>query len=865
MKALLPLFSRPSHYLGTEINSVHKDLKTVKVHVALAFPDLYEVAMSYLGQKILYDTVNATEEFYAERVFAPTEDVAAVLRSHDTPLATLESDTALGSLDAVMFSITHELCYTNVLYMLDLGGIPLRAAQRGQADPLVIAGGGCTFNAEPLAPFVDVMVLGDGEEIVPQMLSLMARGKDEGWERAGLIRRLAEIPGVYVPSFFEDDGSGAMVAVDAGQPQVEKRIVLDMNEVSFPTRQIVPFGKPVHDRFSVEIARGCTRGCRFCQAGMIYRPVREREVDVLGSIISRGLADTGSEELSFLSLSTGDFSALEALFLSSYSHCRQEQVSISLPSLRVGSVSEDLMRLMGRIRHTGLTLAPEAGTQRLRDVINKGVTEGELLDHTAKAFRHGWQQVKLYFMIGLPTETREDLHGILDLCLKVAASAGKNVRRLQITAAVSPFVPKPHTPFQWEGQISMAEIEEKIGYLRNIFRPYKKLKLKWHHSHMTWLEGVFSRGDRRLAPALEAAYAKGALFTSWTDHLRLEPWLEAFAETGVDAQNYLRERDPEQPLPWEHLASGVSRRFLLAERRRALDGASTPDCRFDACRSCGVCTLDGRESELARQAQDQGIAPVINRATRDQQETAPAPELAAQGGEAEAEPVQESPVQASGEDLHHKEQRFRLWYSKTGPAMYLSQLELQRIFERAFRRARLPLAFSSGFHPAPLLSFARALPVGVGSVCEWMDFFVRQRLEVSGLPALLDAELPQGMRVIRVEELPCQRRAPIANRERFSLDFADRADRDRFAAMLPAFLQATEWKVPKLTKKGEPGEVDVRPMVRSIDVGADGIVIEFDWQTLYVSPIFVLQAVDPRFTLLQGRLVKTGQFFESME
>ena len=846
MKALLPLFSRPSHYLGTEINSVHKDLGSVRAHVALAFPDLYEVAMSYLGQKILYDTVNATQEFYAERVFAPTEDVAGVLRAHDTPLATLESDTPLKSLDAVMFSITHELCYTNVLYMLDLGGIPLRAAQRGAADPLVIAGGGCTFNAEPLAAFVDIMVLGDGEEIVPQMLALMARGKDEGWERVELIRRLAEVPGVYVPSYFQDDGSGAMVPVDAAQPRVEKRIVLDMNKVSFPTRQIVPFGKPVHDRFSVEIARGCTRGCRFCQAGMIYRPVREREVDVLGSIISRGLADTGSEELSFLSLSTGDFSALEALFLSSYSHCRQEQVSISLPSLRVGSVSEDLMRQMGRIRHTGMTLAPEAGTQRLRDVINKGVTEDELLDHTSKAFRHGWQQVKLYFMIGLPTETREDLHGILDLCLKVAASAGKNVRRLQVTAAVSPFVPKPHTPFQWERQISMAEIEEKIGYLRNIFRPYKKLKLKWHHSHMTWLEGVFSRGDRRLAPALEAAYAKGALFTSWTDHLRLEPWLEAFAETGVDAESYLRERDPGQPLPWEHLASGVTRKFLLAERRRALEGASTPDCRYEACRSCGVCTLDGRESELTRQAAEHEIIPVINRATRDQQDAVHEP--------------QEQPA-GSTSDLHHKEQRFRLWYSKTGPAMYLSQLELQRIFERAFRRARLPLAFSSGFHPAPLLSFARALPVGVGSVCEWMDFFVREHLDVSDLSALLGPELPQGMRVVKVEELPCQRRSPIANRERFSLSFTRAEDSVRFANRLPGFLEAAQWPVPKLTKKGELGEVDVRPMVQSIAAGEDGFVIDFDWETLYVSPIFVLQAVDPEFTLLQGRLIKTAQFF----
>lgn len=848
MKALLPLFSRPSHYLGTEINSVHKDPATVRAHVALAFPDLYEVGMSYLGQKILYDIVNADDRFYAERVFAPTEDVAAVLREHGAPLATLESDTPLGSLHAVMFSVTHELCYTNILYMLDLAGIPLRASERGEGHPLVVAGGGCTFNAEPIAAFMDLMVLGDGEEILPQMLGVMAQAREEGVDRAGLIRRLSALPGVYVPSYFEDDGRGAVRPVAGGAARVEKRVVADMNRTTFPTRQIVPFGKPVHDRFSVEIARGCTRGCRFCQAGMIYRPVREREVDVLASIIGQGLADTGSEELSFLSLSTGDFSALEALFLSSYSHCRQEQVSISLPSLRVGSVSEDLMRLMGKIRHTGMTLAPEAGTQRLRDVINKGVTEEALLDHTGKAFRLGWQQVKLYFMIGLPTETAEDLDGILDLCLKVAASAGRGAKRLQITAAVSPFVPKPHTPFQWERQITMAEIEERLGYLRGIFRPYRKLKLKWHHSHMTWLEGVFSRGDRRLAPAVEGAYRKGALFTSWTDHLRLEPWLEAFAEAGVDAESYLAARDPEQPLPWDHLTSGVSRKFLLTERRRALDGAITPDCRYDSCRACGVCTLDGRPSELAGQAADHDIVPVINRTTRDQEE-----------------PGEVEDVPAPSVDLQHKEQRFRLWYSKTGPAMYLSQLELQRIFERAFRRARLPLAFSGGFHPIPLLSFARALPVGVGSVCEWMDFFVRERLDVEGLPALLNAELPHGMRASRVDELPCQRRAPISNRERFTLSFARAEDGERFAQRLAPFLEAQEWKVPKLTKKGEPGEVDVRPMVRTMERTDDGYVIDFDWQALYVSPVFVLQAVDAGFSLLQGRLVKTAQFFEAGE
>lgn len=818
----------------------------MRAHVALAFPDLYEVAMSYLGQKILYGIVNSHEDFYAERTFAPTEDVAAVLRAHEEPLATLESDTPLSSLDAVLFSLTHELCYTNVLYMLDLGGIALHAAERKTGDPFVIAGGGCTFNAEPLAPFLDAMVLGDGEEVVPEMLEILAQAKEQGWSRKETLDRLEALPGVYIPAFFEADGSGGMrpLAGQTGRP--EKRVVLDMNAVDFPANQVVPFGKPVHDRFSVEIARGCTRGCRFCQAGMIYRPVRERHVDLLGEIIDRGLTGTGSEEVSFLSLSTGDFSALEALFASTYARCRQEQVSISLPSLRVGSVSEDLMRLMSQIQRTGLTLAPEAGTQRLRDVINKGVTEEELLLHVSQAFSLGWQQVKLYFMIGLPTETPEDLDGILDLCLKVAGCAGPKAKRLQITAAVSPFVPKPHTPFQWERQISTAEVEERIAYLRNIFKPHRKLKLKWHHSHTTFLEGVFSRGDRALAKAIEAAYAKGATFTSWTDHLRLETWMEAFAETGIDPAAYLEARDPELPLPWDHLDSGVSSRFLRTELRRAEEGRITPDCRYASCRSCGVCNLDGRTSQLGRQGASGTIRPVLNRTARDQEES-----------------TRVAPVGTAEEDLQHRAQRFRLWYSKTGPAIYLSQLELQRIFERAFRRADLPLSFSAGFRPAPMLSFARALPVGVGSVCEWMDFFVRTRLEGSDLPARLNAELPLGMRAVRVEELPCQRRAPISVREQFCLSFGKKEDEVRFLEKLSVFLDASEWTVVKQTKKGLPGEIDVRPLIRGISAAPDGHIIDFDWSTLYVSPVFVLQSVDPEFSLLSATLVKTGQFFET--
>ncbi len=844
MKYLLPFFSRPSHYLGTETNSVHKDLASINAHVALAFPDVYEVGMSYLGQKILYDIINQDDRYYAERIFAPTKDVAEVLRTHITPLATLESDTALCDVDAVFFSLTHELCYTNVLYMLDLGQIPLRAEDRSEAHPLIIAGGGCTFNAEPLAPFIDVMVLGDGEEIVLEILDILTEKIQR--DRNTLFNKLSTIPGVYIPSFFNADATGCMHPVSKNVSLPEKRIVMDMNKVSFPTRHVVPFGKPVHDRFSVEIARGCTRGCRFCQAGIIYRPVRERSVEQLADIIHQGLAETGNEELSFLSLSTGDFSALEHLFLSSYQRCHAEQISISLPSLRVGSVSRELMTLMSSLGRTGLTLAPEAGTQRLRDVINKGVTEAELLDHTRIAFELGWQQVKLYFMIGLPTEQVEDLDGIVDLCLKVAQTAGPKTKRLQVTAAISPFVPKPHTPFQWERQISMTEIEERVEYLRSIFKPHRRLRLKWHHSHMTFLEGVFSRGDRNLAPAIERAYEKGAIFTSWTDHLCLDLWLEAFSETQINPEVYLAERDPNLPLPWDHLQSGVSKKFLHTELRRALNGQITPDCRYAACRDCGICNIQGRTS-LLQQGINNTIEPIVNQMTRDQEKPSSV----------------SLPEKRSMADLQKREQRLRLWYSKNGPAVYLSQLELQRIFERAFRRVDLPLAFSNGFRPTPLVSFARALPVGVGSICEWMDVVICRILDKSNLVDQLNKELPAGMQVTHIDIVPYQRKAPVALRECFTLHFLDSQKEDVFKEQLEVFLRSPSWIVPKKTKKGEPGEVELRPLVEEVRSKEDGLEIHFNWENLYISPIFVLQGIAPDFSLLDARLVKIKQILES--
>lgn len=862
MRELLPLLQRPSRYIGTEWGSVRKDPSRVIARLALAFPDLYEVGMSYLGQKILYSLVNKRPEFWAERVYSPDAEAAAVLREHGVALATLESDTPLADLDAVAFHVTHELCYTNVLLMLDLAGIPLRAAERDERYPLIMAGGGCTFNAEPLAPFMDVMVLGDGEAVLCEILEVIAAGKHEGLSRREQLLRLKDLPGVYVPAFFDFQGSGKpLVPLIPGYERVDKAVVSDLNRADFPLEPIMALGQAVHDRLTVEIARGCTRGCRFCHAGMVYRPVRERGLDRLDEIIRTSLAGTGYEEVSFLSLSTGDYSALDGLFEQSFERCLREQVSISLPSLRVGSISSRLMGLMSRIRRTGVTLAPEAGSQRLRDVINKGVSEQDLLDHVRRLFENGWQQVKLYFMIGLPTETEEDVRAIVGLCRKVEAQ-GKGTKRLQVTAAVSPFVPKPHTPFQWERQASREEIQDKIALLKEILRPYKRIKLRWHEPDMSFLEGVFSRAGRELAPVVERAYRKGALFTSWVDHLDLGKWLEALEEEGLAAGELLRERGEGEPLPWDHLNPGVTRKFLLTERKRALEAKITPDCRYNACRNCGVCAFQGRTSSLA-QIGDAELRPLLVYPERDQaqeadvrqpgdlQETAPQP--SAPSGVPMPPPVSEELTRRAG--------HFRIWFAKTGPAAWLSTLELQAVFERCLRRAGVKPSFSQGFHPLPLVSFGRALPVGVESRVEWINLFTREAYEPAQLEQLLGPALPEGLRLTRVEPLSMSRKQPQAVSEEYEVVYTGPRERiDEFRRAWEAFAAVDSFPVVRETKRGH-SSMDLRKVVSVLEVGEGRVRLSCDWSERYVSPLFAVKEVLVDLPPTQWRVIKTAQHF----
>ncbi len=876
MRDLLPLLPRPSQYLGTEPNAVHKDPSRVRVRAALAFPDLYEVGMSYLGGRILYHAVNAHPEFWAERTFAPPLEAAQILRDSGTPLSTLESGTPLRDMDVLAFSLTHELCYTNVLYMLDLAGIPFRSEDRGESHPLILGGGGVVFNAEPMAAFFDMFLVGDGEEGLPEILALIDRRKTQGLSRAEFFLAAREITGCYVPSFFTAGPEKAANRPTPLQPlyadyaQVEKRILPDLSTADFPTNQVVPFGPVVHDRLSIEIARGCTRGCRFCQAGMIYRPVRERRLDELDRIIQQALSRTGFDELSFLSLSTGDFSCLDALFQRSHARCRDRQVSVSLPSLRVGSVSGQVMDMIAGIRRTGITLAPEAGSQRLRDVINKNITEQALLDHTHELFTRGWSSVKLYFMIGLPTETDEDLRAIVDLCLKVAGTAGERAKRLQITAAISPFVPKPQTPFQWEEQISFEETRRRLNRLRDLFRPHKRLVMRWHMPEMSYLEGVFARGDRALADVVERAFAKGALFSSWADSLSLESWLEAMRECGLDPDSYLRARNPEQPLPWDHVSSGIRRSFLLRERRLALEGRTTSDCRDGKCLGCGVCTTTKVKTALRRQT-DLDIRPRVN---QDEQADSLAPWLGngkdgRDGADVEDGRSREVPAWQPEEDLDRtpgqvpedlgaKANALRIAYRKLGPAVYFSQLELTRLFERCMRRAGVAMCFSQGFHPMPRMSFGRALPVGVGSVREEMVVVLRAPMAAAELRARLAPEVPKGLEIRGVEDAPLKGRADQPAFEEYLLHLLDResSSRAEATAMWRSFLSADQFPFAKKSKRGSR-EINLRALFRSIRfLGENRLRLLFDFREDYLNPWAAITAVTPELSFQSARLTK---------
>ena len=594
---LLLTVQKPGRYSGGEINSVIKDKEKVDVRFAFCFPDTYEIGMSHLGMKILYSQFNEREDIWCERVFAPWTDFEEVMREHNIPLFALESRDAIKDFDFIGFTLQYEMCYTNVLNMLDLAGVPLKSSERDESHPLIVAGGPCVCNAEPLADFIDIFFLGEGEEVDLEVIDLYKKHKKNGFKRAEFLKEAAKIEGVYVPSLYEveymEDGKIKAVTPKGDAPKtIKKRIIADMDNAFYPNKFVVPFIQIVHDRAVQEVFRGCIRGCRFCQAGFIYRPVREKSMEVVNRQAKCLCESTGYDEISLSSLSTSDYRELEPLLNNMLSWTEENHISLALPSLRIDNFSEELLEKIAHVRKSGLTFAPEAGTQRLRDVINKNVTEEEIMSTCRTAFLGGYTSVKLYFMMGLPTETDEDLKGIADLGQKIVdmyyampnRPKGKSV---SVSMSVAVFVPKPFTPFQFEPQITKAEMERKQAYLKSCITT-RKIDLSMHDSSTSFLEAVFAKGDRRLGAVLEKALKKGCKFDSWTECFDLQKWNEAFIECGIDPDFYsLRTREYDEINPWDHLDYAVSKEFLIRENKLAHKDTTTPNCR-EKCSNCGA-------------------------------------------------------------------------------------------------------------------------------------------------------------------------------------------------------------------------------------------------------------------------------------
>ena len=596
LEHILPRVQKPARYTGGEYNAVVKDRRSVGVRYALCFPDTYEIGMSNLGMRILYGVMNEMEGVWCERVFAPWLDMEEEMRREGILLYGLESGDAISDFDLIGFSLGYEMAYTNVLNMLDLAGLPLRSEERCDLSPIVVAGGTCAYNPEPLAPFVDLFVLGEGEEVSQDIIHLYRKARDEYWTKEEFLAAAAQIPGVYVPSLYEvtygPDGTLASVTpLEEAPAVVTKRIVQDFSHSYFPVKTIVPSTEIVHDRVMLELFRGCIRGCRFCQAGYAYRPVRARDPEILIQQGIEACKDSGYQEMTMSSLSTSDYRPLEQLCDGLLEWCEPNKVSLSLPSLRADNFSLGLMERVQHVRKSGLTFAPEAGTQRLRDAINKNLTEEEILRSCRTAFSGGWSSVKLYFMLGLPTETDEDVLGIADLAEKVYQAWKETTpnpkRGVTITVSTAWFVPKPHTAFQWEPQISMEEYQRRVKLLRDHMRG-RSIRYNWHDSQTSFLEAVFARGDRKVAEVIETAWRSGAKFDAWSEGFDFDRWLEAFSTCGVDPAFYAnRVRDKDEHFPWDVTSVGVSRQFLWRERERAYAASTTPDCRTQ-CSGCGA-------------------------------------------------------------------------------------------------------------------------------------------------------------------------------------------------------------------------------------------------------------------------------------
>lgn len=766
LEDFLPLVAKPARYINNEINSTRKDLSKVRTKICLFFPDTYEIGMSHLGLRILYYILNSRRDTACERVFSPWHDYEKKLRAAGRPLTSLESNLPLAQFDIIGITLQYELSYSNILAGLDLAQIPLRSAERTDAHPVIIAGGPCAVNPGPLSDFIDVFFIGEAEEAIHEIVEL----KQVHAGRQKFLEAVSKRDGFFVPAL--------------GKATVRRRYLKSIEAAPYPDRPILPLMKPVHDRVTVEVARGCIRGCRFCQAGIIYRPFRERSPERVKNILQESLACTGYEELSLASLSSGDYSAIQSLVVELMEKYRDNRISVSLPSLRVGTLTPEMIEAIAGTRKTGFTLAPEAGTERLRRVINKPVSDLDLLSAAETIFKNGWSVLKLYFMIGLPTETDEDLDGIIRLSLELLA-CGKRLskRQVQINISVSIFVPKPHTPFQWLGQASLEEIRRKQDYLDKGLRR-RGISLKPHNPETSLLEGAFARGDQALGRVLEEANALGCRFDGWGESFDFEKWTEAFRKCGLDPVAYAcRTFGTDDGLSWDNVQSGVTKKFLKLEYRRALATELTENCRVE-CGHCGIGCKDGGTTAFGKSAPGAGLE------------------------KKQKMPLQPKKLPGSQELTTV----IRMKYSKTGRVRFLSHLDLMTLFQRAAARAGIPIAFSRGFNPHPKISFGPALSVGMESEAEYLDMETDPFVDLPRITGNLNSTLPEGIRIIESRMIPRKTSSLSGSISRYVYEVGVLGPfADDIAERVKSFLSLTS-----VIATREDRQKDIRPCIETI-------------------------------------------------
>jgi len=841
IKSFITSVAKPGRYSGGETGSVFKDKDNVRMRIAFCFPDVYEIGMSNLGMRILYGCLNRLEDVWCERVYAPWVDMAQEMEKRNIPLFTHESGDSVGAFDMVAFTLQYELCYTTMLKMLQLASIPLRREERGEAFPVILAGGPCAYNPEPVADFVDIFSIGEGEEALVELAQLYVRMREEGTytKAAFLYAAATELTGFYVPSLYniqyhEDGTIASIMPIDDQVPAiVTKRVVENFDTCYTPLDPVIPYIETVQDRVTMEIMRGCVRGCRFCQAGFVTRPVRERSPELLNHMAKTMVENSGYSEISMCTLSVSDYSKIRELTDQLLEWTNDSKVSLSLPSMRADSFTKELMDKISTVRSSTLTFAPEAGSQRLRDVINKNITEAEILRAAGVAYAAGKNQVKLYFMNGLPYENYEDIAGIASLSKHVVdvyyQTPGRNkARQPQVTLSVACFIPKPHTPFQWERQNTFAELEDKQKYLSEQITD-RKIRYNYHDAKVSHIEAVFARGDRRLAKALALAVQRGIWLDAWEEQFDFDSWMQVFADCGIDPAFYANRVIPdEEILPWDMIDCGVSKAYLLQERHKAAKAATTPSCR-EKCSGCGVNKLV--DKSYCRWCPGH---PVSSDSAGD---------IAG-----DYKPVEKEPLPPKGSIKAVRTLRVR--FAKTGPALYISHLDLSKVMSRCIVRSGLPVYYTEGFNPIPKLVYATPLSVGCGGDEEVLD--IRLMQDVSNAEALRRLRLTMADGIVVKEVYTAKGKISDIQYAENEILYGGFTVTPDVAERVEAYFRAPVWMLKK-TKSGEK-EVDITTFIRSLRADlVDGCLritaVTAASQESFLNPEYIAAAIEKEFAL----------------